>query len=735
MRYLVALSLIFSFLLGSTLLEAAPPKKSNRPRIGLVLGGGGARGAAHIGILKVLEKNRIPIDFIAGTSMGTIIGGGYASGLSPEEIQETVLSINWKENLSDNPSRKNLSVRGKFDLRRFIPFEFGFKGSRNILPQGAVSGEKIEFIFNTMTLHTVGIEHFDELKIPFRAIATNIVTGEEVVIEKGSLSDAIRASMAVPGAFSPIEIDGKLLVDGYVVNNVPVDVVQEMGADVLIVVAVGTPLLKRDEINSLFAVSSQASVIQTEQNVLAQLDKMGPKDILIRPDLGEISSGDFDRCAEAIEMGERAAQEIVGKLKALSVSQEEYAQYLAYHRKSSEEDLQIDFVRIKPSERVPEEVIAAKVKTKPGALDLDILQDDLTRIHSIGDFEKVGFRLVEEEGQTGIIIEPKEKAWGPNYLRLGFNAVDNFEGDSYYNALVDIRFTQLNDLGGEWKNMFGIGREALIVTEFYQPLDVAHIFFLEPYVGWWQDIVDIYDEGDRTAEYRTRKFGGGGDVGINFGTVAELRAGFFRGTIDAEPSTGRTDLPEFDIDRSSFHTQFIYDQLDAVYFPKNGFRSQTALILEREWLGAEDSYEKIEINLAFAKTFGKHTFLGFGELGVNPNDDLPFYDEFTLGGFLSLSGLRSDELRGKQKGAIRLIYYYKVVDKFASLFQGLYVGGSLEGGNVWDKVDEISFSDLRYGGSIFVGVETLIGPLYISYGLNEDADDSGEFYLYLGQIF
>jgi NTE family protein len=715
--------------------QAAYAQSSDRPKIGLVLGGGGARGSAHVGVLKVLEENRIPVHVITGTSMGSLIGGGYASGLSPQEIEKTIGEINWKEVMDDYPVRSDLAIRDKLDRRRFLPLEFGIKDGKTLLPEGAIQGQKIEYILHSMIMHVAEVDDFNKLPIPFQAVATDLETGEEVDITGGNLADAMRASMAVPGAFSPVELNGRLLADGYIVKNVPVDLAQQMGADVLIVVDVGSPLPKRDELNSFMKVMGQAGAIMTRKNVQEQLAKMGPNDILIQPDLGDITTASFDRCLDGIATGEVAANKVLERLSRYSVSESEYVEFLKSQRRAGPVSIPIDFVDVEHPARVSKEAILAKIHTKAGQpLDLQILKDDLTRIHALGDFEKVGYRITDRDGKRGLIFEAHEKSWGPNYLRVGLNLGTNFRADSFYNIMADYKMTELNSLGGQWKSEGQFGRTDRIYTEFYQPLEHSRTLFIAPSAELRQDTRDIYSNGQRVAEYRARRLYGGVEAGLSIGTQAEVRAGTFWGTLKAEPSTGNAGLPEFDVDRAGVRIQATYDQLDDVFFPKNGFYAKSTAWLEVEDLGAEESYEKYDTNFLGGKTFGRHTFLVGGNYNINPDDDAPFYDQNTLGGFLSLSGFHFQELRGNQSASLKGIYYYQVMDKLTSFVQGVYVGGTVEGGQVWNNFDDMDVEDFAVGGSVFVGVRTLFGPLYLAYGQNEDAGD-GQVTLYLGQIF
>lgn len=706
--------------------------KKKRPRIGLVLGGGGARGAAHIGILKVLEEQHIPIDYVVGTSMGAIVGGAYAAGLSPEEIERVLTTIDWKDLFVDDAPRAEQSFRHKKDERRFTGVEVGIRDGKLLAPRGAFAGRKLEFLLQKVLHHTAGTETFDQLDIPFRAIATNIETGDPVILSSGSLALAIRASMSIPGAFSPVEINGHL-VDGYVSNNVPVNVAQALGADVIIAVDVGTPLAKRDDLNTLLDIVNQVGGIATIKNVEEQLHLLNKGDVLIRPDLGIHATTDFEHISEIIPLGRIAAEKSVAELIKYSVSKEEYQTFIQRQRKQPESPIEIDFVKITPTKRVSTERIEAEVTIKPGTtLDFAELNKTLTRIQSIGEFEQTSFSLLEENGQRGLELTAREKSWGPNYFRFGLNLASDFEEDNYFNFLIDFRIATINRLGGEWDNQLQIGRTTRAFTEFYQPLDYSNHFFIAPSAEIRQDLRDIYQDGTHLAEYRTRKYGAGADIGYNFGTVAELRAGLWSGHSKSDPSTGSAELPEFDIDRGGARFRFTYDQTDDANFPRRGGYFQADEWLERTAFGGEESYEKTDFTAAYPVSFGPHTLLPRVSMGIDFNDNIPFYDRFLLGGPATLSGFRTDELYGNQMALGKLMYYYQLSESLFSFARAAYLGASLDLGNTWQSYDDISANDLIFGGSIFYGADTLMGPLYVGYGLNEEAR-SGEFFLMLGQ--
>ena len=707
-------------------------QNERRPRIGLVLGGGGARGAAHVGALKVLEEAQIPIDYIAGTSMGAIVGAAYASGMSPDEIESTLLDINWRDLFTDTAPRKDLSFRDKMDQRRFLGFEVGIKDGALVVPQGAFAGRKLQFLLKSVYLRTAKIATFDELAIPFRAVATNIETGDPVILSDGDLATAVRASMSIPGAFPPVDLNGPL-VDGYVSMNLPIEVIKQMGAEIIIAIDVGTPLSEKEALNSLLSIVNQVGGIATIKNVKEQEELLSNNDILLRPNLGDTSTIAFENIAKIIPLGEESARSELNSLKRFSVDPAAYQVFLEKQRSKPASDILIEFIDIEATKHVTKERIAARLGLLPGSpLNLNELSEALDRVQSIKELEQVGFDLVQRGSKTGLLIKPVEKSWAPNIVRAGLQVESDFDTDNYYNVLIDYTRVGINDLGAQWQNEFQFGKTIKAASEFYQPLDDSEAFFVVPRAEYTQDLTDIYEGHDRIAEYRTRRYGISPDLGFHLGTAAEMRGGLFFGKSEAERSTGSTDLPEISVDRGAAHGRFTYDQVDNPNFPRHGIYARTSGWLEREGLSAEESYEKYTLDAIAPITFGRHTFLPRISVGFDPEDRIPYYSQFVLGGANSLSGYNTDELRGGQMLLGKLRYYYQLSNQYFSFARSSYVGFTLDQGNVWNRHSDIALDDLVFGGSVFYAIETIMGPVYVTYGINEDVHD-GVFSFSLGQ--
>lgn len=736
---------VLATMLGVALLVAGMPTMAEeekpglptgaaqrRPRVGLVLSGGGARGAAHIGVLKVLEEMRVPVDFIAGTSMGSIVGGSYASGNTVEQMLKDISAIRSADLATDTPPRQDVPIRRKQDdLLNYIGPEIGLRKGRLLLPKGVVTGVGLEAVLRDLAKVKGNID-FDALPIPFRACATDIETGKMVVFGKGDLAGVMRASMSVPGAIAPAEIDGRALVDGGLTRNLPVDVARGMGADVVIAVNLGTPLMRRDEIDSLLGVTGQMINILTEQNVQASLASLRPEDILILPELGDYSSGDFDHMPDTVPIGEAAARKAAEKLSRYSLSPEEYAQHRRRQMATSAEDLRpIDEIRVLGLKRVNPRVIAENMETEPGKpLNIKAVDADMRRIYGRGDFEHVGYRIIEEPGRRILAVDAVEKSWGPDYLRFGLGLSAESDGDATFNILASYRKTWVNALGAEWRNDVVMGQETRLFSEFYQPLSVHRYLFVAPMVEYDQYLRNIFQDRVKLASYNYRSTTAGIDLGSQVTKYGELRFGVVAGPRTFTLNQGPESLVPRDgkADIGALRARLRIDQLDSVKFPRSGYAATAAVLESRTNLGARDNYRRWEGDVVTAVSAGDNTvqlaFKGGGPVG---GDQVPVYDLFSLGGFLQLSGYRTGQFYGENMAFGRLVYYHKLSK--AVLTEGVYAGGSFEVGRVRDQLISTNQNEMITAGSVFLAADTPLGPMYLGYGLGEDGNRSLYFFL------
>jgi NTE family protein len=711
--------------------EPQQASQASRPKIGLVLAGGGAKGAAHVGVLKVLEEMKIPVDYVAGTSMGSIIGGLYAAGLSPQEIEREIQTIDWKDVFVDDPNREDRSFRRKQDDALYVfKAKPGFNDGKMEIPLAYVHGQKFDLQLNRLTARVSNIKDFDRLPIPYRAVATDLETGQEIVLKSGNLARSLRASMAVPGAFDPVEIDGKLLVDGGISNNVPVSVARAMGADIVIVSNLGSDMLTRDQITSALSVAGQMINFLFALNSQEQLRSLGPRDALITSRLGDIGAGSFDRIGEAVPIGEKAAREAVESLRRYSLSQEDYGRHLAARTKPAAQVGKLAFVRIENQSKVSDAVISSQISAKPGEpLDVAQLERDIQQIYGLEIFESVRYELVEENGQTGVVVRAKEKPWGPGYLQTGLITSSNFEGDVAFRLGLTYTLTQINPLNGEFRIGGQIGDEPLLFGEIFQPLDPAARYFVTGKLAYQTRNINLFDSaGNNTAQARASGYGLELGAGRQFGTWGEARLGYRRETGEIDIGIGAP-TPSQDYDTGQFFVRLTDDKLDSVYFPTKGHIGRLEWRSSREALGADTDFDQATLAYNHAFSWGRNTLFGGVLVNVTPDEDAPIQSLYRLGGFLKLSGLDQDELSGQQAGLARLVYLRRIND--IQLFKA-YAGASLEVGNVWQDTGDL-FDDSIVAGSAFIGADTPIGPVYLGYGHTDSGD--GSLYMFLGPLF
>jgi len=735
-RYFRAAGHILILLVAASSAAQAeePPEQ---PRIGLVLSGGGALGSAHVGVLKVLEELRIPIDFVAGTSMGAIVGGLYSTGISPAEMEEILAKTNWRELLDDRPPRRHLPYREKVDDQTFLAdFEAGFNRGALQMPPGLISGQKLGFALQVMAIQSLGIDDFDQLPIPFRAVATDLEEGEMVVLRGGNLPQAMRASMSLPGIFSPIKIDDRLLVDGGLVRNLPVDVARDMGANVIIAVDVGQPLPDQDELASITKVTGLVIGMQNRRNARELANQA---DVLIQPKLDGFGSSQFGRGSEMIPFGEAAARLVTADLERYSVSEEAYRAHLQQLRKRrSFSGAKVNSIQLTVGSTADPTFVMDQVRIRPGdPLDMESIRQDLERLYETGDYERIDFYLSQVDQDYRLYIEAIERSWGPNYLRFGLSLFADFEGRSSFDVLANYTMTKLNRRRGEFKVSAQLGENPTIVGEFYQPLSRKQTWFTALYLGQTSATEYVPVGGGAYVPYGAtiREFGL--DLGFQAGRWAELRLGLSAGNVTTRAQNAPDSGEPFNYPRETksdfgvIRFTTVVDQFDNMNFPQHGYLAVIDYRDFREALGSDTDFEMLVSFLGVAFTRKRHTLMGLSNLYSALGTDSPVTQN--LGGLFKLSGAPQDSIIGRYGGNISLLYLYHLFDLPMGMGRGLYVGASAEGGNLWDQKADASFDDLRYAGSIFVGMDTMFGPVYLAQGFFEGG--STAFYFYIGRTF
>jgi NTE family protein len=712
----------------------AAPSAPSPPRICLVLSGGGARGAAHVGVLKVLEQLRVPLHCIAGTSMGAIVGASYASGMGTDEMLAQMAQITSERLFNDKPPRADQPMRIKADdnLPLATP-ELGLNDGRLSLPKGVVNGVALEGELRRL-VKVRDARRFDQLPIPFRAVATSLGDGQMVVFDRGLLPTAMRASMAVPGLIAPLKVDDRLLIDGGLVRNLPVDVARAMGADVIIAVNLGTPLLRPDQIEGLQGVSMQTLGILTAQNVHVSLQQLRPQDVLIEPALGDFSAADFDNLLKAVPFGEAAALQAAPRLRALAMPASEFAQLRRQQQRGEAPALPvIAGVEIAGQRRVNAESIAQTMQTKAGQpLDHDALDLDMRRIYGSGDFESVRPELRDSGGTQTLVVNVTEKGWGPQYLRLGLSLSSDLGADAQFNFYGQLRSTWLNKFGAEWRNDVVLGSDVVLASRFYQPLAPNQRWFVEPRVAYSDTPLYIYSRDVLAALYRERTPGVGLDAGLNFNQYGQLRLGVYRGNSKLELSSGQLFLPrKLEADLGQVQASLRLDQLDSTSFARSGYLLALNAAVSRKQLGASQDYDRYDAEVRAAFSYGAHTLrLALRGGGSTNTDALPVYAMFRLGGFLNMSGFRLQQLLGTRFVYGRALYQARLGS--VPLFEGAYGGLAYE---IADMPQTVPLNNRSSYQSVtaYLAADTPLGVAY--FGVGHANQGTTAVYLYLGKPF
>lgn len=716
---------------------AQDPVGQDRPVVGLVLSGGGARGGAHLGVIKALEELRVPVDVIAGTSIGAAIGGLYASGMTVEELEAFIRGIDWDAAFLNSVPRRLESFRRKSEDQLFLLDQRpGIDDEGVSLPVGVVQGQVIDTVMARVTLPVAEVVDFDELALPFRAVAGDLETGEAVILDGGNLGRVIRASMAVPAALTPIEIDGRLLIDGGVAMNLPVEVAHAMGAERVIAVDISEQLMARDELRSIVSVTTQLTNMLTRRGTNEQLALLGDEDILLRPEFeDEYSSVSFARLSETIETGYLLTMANADAFAPYQLSPEEYERYRSSRPDPRMAELPtIDFVRYGNTAPLAESVIdARRAEIEIGEpLDVDALELVLQRIYGLGIYQNVRYSLVGEGESRGLELDLIGRSWGPSYAQIGFRYTAVSDENTRFGLAASYLRTGLNDRGGEWRTTFILGEEPAFTSDWYQPLGPKALTFVNPLIDIDSTILNVFEDRELAAEIKLRsatlELGGGRE----FLDRGELRGGIRVGAGDTELRIGDPGVVPFEsFDRGELFTRFSLDTLDSISFPREGtFASIEWRGSDSGWLGADNDYDQVLIDWGHARTWGRHTLLSRVRYDATVSGTSPVYALFGLGGFRDLSGLHDDELTGQHVARLGASYYRRIGD--LALFPA-FVGFSAEVGNTWATRGDISLGGSIWGGTVWAGVDTPAGPVFLAYGSAEGGTDA--FYLFLGRLF
>ena len=711
-------------------LEARTPAL---PKVGLVLGGGGARGAAHIGVLEVLERLRIPVACIAGTSMGALVAGAWAAGLTPAEMREDLAKADWADMFRDDPAYEDLNFRNKRLQQRFLPgSETGLTDSGAVALPGVVSGQKIKLFFNHLVRADTGERELQQLPLPVSIIATDIGNGERVVLREGSLTLAMRASMSVPGLLAPLEYRGRKLVDGGLVDNLPIREVRERcGADVVIAVNVGSPPLKPEQVQGLLSITAQMVVLLTEQNVSASLARLQPQDIYIQPDLGDLTSSAFERHAEAADRGRAATEAVVARLAPLGVPVPAYAAWKRSVAVRERDVPRIDEVEIAGLGRVNPEVVRRYVEQRGGApLDTQGLNRDLLRAYGDGHYERVDYSVVSRQGRNVLRLFPVEKSWGPDYLRLALRLDTNLSQGSTYLLRAGYQKTWLNRLGGELLLVGELGSTTGASAEFYQPLDNAQRTFISTALEYRRERVDYWFLEQRVAEYRSARTRLDVALGVNFRLLGQARLGWRETRVSSGLETGLDVLGALATERAErasggWLAALELEQADRLYFPSRGWSVKASL-----FDSPRRGYSRLALELGGALPLESYVISARTSWVASTRGRLPLSDAARLGGLLNLTGFAAGQMVGDDV-AYGQLRGERVIGRAPLGLRGeLRAGVALEAGRVGVPYTRQVRDGTLYSLAFYLAGETPVGPFFL--GVGRGSGGSVNAYLVIG---
>ena len=696
--------------------EAPPATAGARPRIALALAGGGARGGAHIGVLKVLEELHVPIDCIAGTSMGALVGGGYASGMPAAEIEKFVAGVDWKSVVAGVGSRHLVPAEQKRFNDTSGSVELGLKGGRIVPPSGLIASSRIEDVLRGYVAKARAVADFDRLPIPYRAVATDMLSGEMVVLDHGDIATAMRASMAIPGAFAPVITDQYVLSDGYVRRNLPIDVARKLCGDVVIAVNLTKEHAKREQLVGPASLISRSSDIMSEANEIVQLQTLTDKDIRIDVDLGDFSAADFERTAETIPLGEKAARAMASRLATLSVSPEEYAAWRSRVTVSQNLQIRVADVQFRGLKYVNPEYLRTLVRVRAGdTVDITAISRDAARLAVLDDLDSVEYRFEGDPDNPVLVWEPREKQIGPDVLRPSLGIYAGGSGELRFELEVQYVRRWLNRYGAQWRNRVQLGTSSLFETSFYQPLQTSQMFFVEPGALISRSIEDIYNDYNRIAQYFFHDLGGEVDFGVNLGSNSQLRAGYWADRRRIEVDTGVSFLPTGKHTDAGLSATGFFDNRDSSTFASRGTAAEIQYFRSDNGLGADRLWETLEAAVRQVLRAGVTTLWLTAAGGTDLGSTLPADRAFSLGGPQSFPGYSPGEVRARDYWTVQGNVLWRIADILPILNQALYGGLGLEAGHVRDRIDSVADGDL-YGISAYIGGRTPVGTLTIGVG-------------------
>ena len=718
--------------------DPSPPKAvqvpAQRPRIGLALSGGGALGLVEIGVIQWMEENHIPVDRIGGTSMGSIIGAMYATGMSPGEIKAFAEKINWDQALLPEPVYRQLSFRRKEDRREFlIKAPLGLKnGLRG--PNGYNPGQGVGLLLDRIAFPESGISSFDDLPIPFRCVATDMQSGDAVVLHDGSLAQAVRASMAMPGIFTPVEIKGRMLADGGMVQNIPVETVRGMDADTVIAVELHYPPGDIKELESLTGVLSRAIDVMITQNERRSLALADAKVVV---DMKGFWINDYDRVDELIKLGYKtASSQSSNLLKYAMQDPAQWQQYLEERNSRKHSPLQkVDAIVVTGADSDTDHRIQQRLSKDVGQpLNLPKLENQLTQIAGEGEFDDLGYEGFVQNGVPSLRVTAHEKTYGPPFVDLAVNVTGSGVAAFDFSAGTRVTFMDIAHRGGEWRNDLMFGSNNLAATEFHQPIGRTR-FFLAPYAFASKYGRNSFTGLTRVAIFGDERAGGGLDIGYESGLRGEFRFGYewFDGKL--APLVGATGLPIVHGSTGQFRARYVWDGQDSPSVPSKGTRVVASVSRVLQTPGVAHSIDQLEVQTSNFVPLGAKTSLFFDASGGTTfRGSAGPFQVFELGGPFRLGAYFPDEFLGNHYVYSSLGFRRELYRLPQLIGKKIYWGGWYEAGSAIGATGN-DHGPVVVRGTFNLGViaDTIVGPIAIAGSVSPTGQSRVNFSI--GRLF
>jgi len=728
MRRIVLSFLLLLLPLPLLAQENSPPRP--RPKIGVALEGGGAMGLAHIGVLKWFEEHHIPVDYVAGTSMGGLVGGFYATGMSPDELKTLIDGMDWRKILGDRTPYEDLSFRRKEDQRAYPnSLIFGLRDGLT-LPAGLNAGHQIGLLIDRVTLPYEQVPSFDSLPVPFRCVATDLVSKKPYVFKDGSLAVALRATMSIPGAFSPVHQGKAVFVDGGLLDNLPTDVVRQMGAEIVIAVHLERAPVEAKDIQSVFSVLDHSVSAVLNENELRSLEQA---DAVISVPLSEFRMRDYEKSEQIIKRGYEAPNAHARLLEAFALGDADWQerQHVREARRRSDVPTP-QFIEVEGTNAHEATDVSRYVKQFQGKpVDPEKLDKILTRLTGVGRYDSAGYRLIEKNGQTGLLIQVVEKNYAPPMFQTAFEVDGSQSGNVDFTMGTRFTFMDVAGFRSEWRTDVLIGNTYGIQSELFRPFRAESRWFFAPHAGASDITFQIYGKNDPLADYRIYRTNIGLDLGYSFGRFSELRVGYEVGSLNTKLRLGAPEIPSVQGRVGQTHMRYLLDHTDDPVIPRRGFSAETNFRWFDQSPGAKSGFPSMDLKLGyfqpitqpasiFLETEGGTTF-GSSSTGV---------PQFFLGGPVRLSAYGQNEFQGNQYYLIRAGYMHDLLTLPPFVGKKVYAVGTYEIGKMYGVTTGTEFPNDVAAGLL---AETALGPFFIGGSVG----DSGhrKWFFQLGRVF